>query len=306
MRFLRGLAVALALLGAAAGAVAWWGVTWYRTPGPSAAVVTVILPKHAGLAGAAGLLVSSGVLDRAWPFEIAERLTQSKGELKAGEYAVPPAVTPEALLALLRSGKTVVHRLTVPEGLTTAQVLALIDKAEALEGEVTAPPAEGTLFPSTYFYAWGDSRQGLVDRMRREMERTVAELWPGRHAGLPITDPKQAVTLASIVEKETARDDERPKIAGVFYNRLRLGMKLQSDPTAIYAVTGGKAPLGRAIDKADLAADSPYNTYVIDGLPPGPIDNPGRAALEAVLDPEDTDALYFVADGTGGHAFSAT
>jgi len=171
---------------------------------------------------------------------------------------------------------------------------------------VAAPPGEGALYPSTYFYAWGDTRQGLVDRMRHEMEHTLDQLWAARRAGLPLARKEDAVILASIVEKETAKEAERPKIAGVFYNRLRLGMKLQSDPTVIYAVTAGRGPLGRALDKADLALDSPYNTYVVDGLPPGPIGNPGRAALEAVLTPETTDALYFVADGSGGHAFSAT
>jgi UPF0755 protein len=266
----------------------------------------LVVPKGAGLAATARLLASDGIIDRALPFEIAARATRSAGELKAGEYAISAAISPSDLLTLLRSGKTILHRLTVPEGLTTPQILALVEAADGLQGQVTASPGEGELFPSTYFYALGDQRQAVIDRMRHQMQHTLTELWAQRRPGLPIADPAQAVTLASIVEKETALEAERPKIAGVFYNRLRLGMRLQSDPTVIYAVTQGREPLGRPLDKADLAVISPYNTYVVDGLPPGPIGNPGRATLAAVLQPEPTDALYFVADGSGGHAFSAT
>jgi UPF0755 protein len=209
------------------------------------------------------------------------------------------------VLSLLREGRTVVRHLTIPEGLTTVEILALLDDAPGLSGD-RSPPAEGTLLPETYNYSWGDSRAGMMARMQKAMAETLAKLWASRAAGLPLATPEAAVTLASLVEKETALAAERPRVAGVFVNRLRLGMRLQSDPTVVYALTAGKGPLGRELTRADLEVPSPYNTYRIDGLPPGPIANPGRAAIAAALQPLASRELYFVADGSGGHAFAST
>jgi len=266
----------------------------------------LVLTRNGGTEAIIQQLVDAGITDRPVLMRFAVRLTRGDGQLKGGEYAFPAGITPEQLLALLRSGKTVVHHLTVPEGFTVAEIAALVQHADALAGELGPLPAEGSLFPATYYYAWGDKRQAMIELMRRKMDKTLDELWPTRSATVALADRLQAVTLASIIEKETGIADERPKIAGVFFNRLRLGMKLQSDPTVSYAVTQGQAPLGRPLTKADLDTASPYNTYRQAGLPPGPICNPGRAALIAALRPDDTDALYFVADGSGGHAFAAT
>jgi UPF0755 protein len=199
----------------------------------------------------------------------------------------------------------VIRKLTIPEGLTSTQIRDILAKAEGLSGSpLTAP--EGSLLPETYDYAWGDTRAGLIRRMAAAQRTTLEALWRERQTGLPLTGPREAVILASIVEKETGAASERARVAAVFHNRLRRGMRLQSDPTIIYALTGGKTRLGRNLNRADLAIDHPYNTYRIKGLPPGPIANPGRAALIAVLNPVKSTELYFVADGSGGHAFAKT
>ena len=198
------------------------------------------------------------------------------------------------------------RRLTVAEGLTVAEVFRLLAETEGLTGELPEPPPEGSLLPETYFYALGDDREEIVRRMRRGMRELLDELWSSRPEDLVLEDRGDLVTLASIVDKETGLADERSTVAAVFLNRLRLGMRLQSDPTVIYGLTEGNGPLDRPLTRRDWRHDSPYNTYQIDGLPPGPIGNPGRAALEAVLQPDDVDYLYFVADGTGGHAFGRT
>jgi UPF0755 protein len=283
-----------------------WAMHWYEAPGPSSEARTIVLERHGTSEAIGGTLEGAGILTHVRLFMLATHLTADAGELKAGEYLFPAAISPAGILDLLRSGKTVVHRLVVPEGLTSAEIVALVTQAEAMSGDVSARPEEGSLLPETYFYSWGDKRQALVDRMHHGMTKLLADLWAARKPGLALDTPAEAVTLASIVEKETSVEAERPLIAGVFYNRLKLGMKLQSDPTVSYAITQGDHPLGRTLSHADLDLASPYNTYFAKGLPPGPIANPGRAALKAVLDPAPTDALYFVADGSGGHAFSAT
>jgi UPF0755 protein len=294
----------LLLLGAMAAAL--WARDQFDVIGPAEADVTVVLPHGSGLAELSDALAGAGVIRRALVFQFNVRLEGAAHALKAGEYRFPAHLTGREVMEMLREGSTLVHHLTIPEGLTTAEVLARVAEAPALVGALPPAPGEGTLLPETYNYSWGDSRAALVERMRKAMSETLARLWADRTAGLPYGTPAEALTLASIVEKETAVAAERPRIAGVFVNRLRLNMRLQSDPTVVYALRGGEGALGRELTRADLDVDSPYNTYRFEGLPPGPIDNPGRAALAAAVQPLATKELYFVADGSGGHAFSQT
>lgn len=212
----------------------------------------------------------------------------------------------EAVLAKIQSHDVVQRRLQVVEGTTAAEAMRLLAETEFLEGDLPPPPFEGGIAPDTYFYIRGEQRQAVLQRMVNAQLRILDKLWRQRAEGLPIDTPREALILASIIEKETALAEERARVAAVFVNRLQRGMRLQSDPTVIYGITGGKAPLGRPLTRSDLKASSPYNTYRIRGLPPGPIANPGRASIEAALHPADTDDLYFVADGSGGHVFAST
>ena len=295
--------IVLALL---VGGISAWGYAGYTRPGPSTAAITVIVPRGAGVGDIAGRLTEAGVLSGRLVFRFGVTISGAEASLRAGEYAFPAGISPRGVLALLRSGKTVVRRLTVPEGLTTHGVLALMNGIGGLEGDAGPVPAEGSLLPETYHFAYGDRRQAMVRRMAVAMDRTVADLWAAAAAGPLLKSPAEALILASMVEKETARPDERGRIAAVFLNRLRRGMRLQSDPTVLYGLTRGGTPLGRPLSRADLSVPTPYNTYLIDGLPPSPIANPGRAAIAAVLSPALTDELYFVADGSGGHVFART
>ncbi len=303
MRFL-----AIGLLVATVAAAAFSGWIWYgyQAPGPLAAHQNIVIPRGAGLARIAELLRDRGVIADPLVFRIGAVVSGEASRLKAGEYAFAPGVSPQGAAAIIASGRTVVRRLTIAEGATTAQAMALLRSAEGLEGEVAAAPGEGELLPETYFYSWGDSRDRLLARQRRAMAEAIAELWPKRVPGLPLKTPEEAVVLASIVEKETAVPEERPQIAAVFLNRLKRGMRLQADPTVIYGLTEGKSMLDRPLSRADLDTRHAWNTYVISGLPPTPIANPGRAALEAVLRPAETEDLYFVSDGTGRHVFART
>ena len=305
-RILLGLLSVLIVLALVAGGVVAWGFREYRAPGPAAADVVQVLPHGAGLGPIAAALRDAGVIRREILFVAAVRLTGAAPKLKAGEYRFAAHASLEQVIEQLIQGRTVVHKLTIPEGLLTVEVMALVANAEALTGALPPPPPDGSLLPETYFYSWGDSRAALLGRMQKAMRDALQELWASRKAGLPFARPEQAVILASIVEKETALAGERPHIAGLFLNRLRRGMRLQSDPTVAYGLTNGQAPLGRELSRADLDSDTAFNTYRIEGLPPHPIANPGRAALEAVANPSKTSDLYFVADGTGGHVFSET
>jgi UPF0755 protein len=305
----RALKSGLALLAAAAlvaAGLAYEGYRRVQAPGPLGEPASVVIAAGSGVAGIAGQLAAEGVIDSPNLFRIVARLDSRARTLKAGEYVFPAGISLKGAIDLLERGETVVRRVTVPEGLTSTAILARLADAPALSGEVADLPPEGSLLPETYHYQWGDSREMLVERMRASMQSALAELWPTRADDLPFATPEEAVVLASIVEKETAVAAERPLVAGVFINRLRRGMRLQSDPTVAYALTGGAETLDRALTRADWAVDSPYNTYRNAGLPPGPIANPGREALAAVLRPVETDYLYFVADGSGGHAFAKT
>jgi len=224
--------------------------------------------------------------------------------LKAGEYEIRKNSSMRDVLDELVEGKAVLHKVSIPEGLTSQQIVGRLNAHAMLTGKITEIPAEGTLLPDTYKFSRGITRQDLLARMKAEQRKYVSRLWPKRQKGLPVKTPEEAIILASIVEKETGRADERSRVAGVFLNRLKKGIPLQSDPTIIYGLVGGKGKLGRGILRSELAQETPYNTYKIKGLTPTPIANPGRAAIEAVLNPAKTKDLYFVADGTGGHAFA--
>lgn len=304
-----GLIGAAMLTAALAGAVLALGLAVFAwraavVPGPLAKETTLIIPQGAGGAAIAAQLGEAGVISNRALFRVASWIGEDGRPLRAGEYAFPPAVSVVEVLTQLRSGRTVLRKLTVPEGLTSAQVLQLLRTTEGLQGDIAETPAEGSLLPATYTYRYGDSRAALLEQMQGGMRRTVAALWEKRAPDLPLKTAEEAVVLASIVEKETGVADERQRVAAVFLNRLRAGMRLQADPTVAYGAGAANGPLGRALTKADLLTPTPFNTYLIDGLPPGPIANPGRAALAAVLRPLQSDELYFVADGSGGHAFA--
>jgi len=305
-RLLGGLFSFLALLAVAAAVAVVWFDNRAGEPGPLSEETTVVIPRGAGVQDIGNLLEQAGVVDDALLVVLRVRWRGDSRDLKAGEYAFAPQVSLDGVIDELAAGRTVVHRLSVPEGLTSTQIVTLINAAPDLTGDAVAAPDEGSLLPETYHFELGDTREAMVARMTAAMDQALGELWPARDPGIVIETPEEAVILASIVEKETGVAAERAHIAGVFYNRLKRGMMLQSDPTVIYALTGGDEELGRPLMRKDLDVDSPYNTYRNTGLPPGPIANPGVDALMAVLHPLDTDDLYFVADGSGGHAFAAT
>lgn len=274
----------------------------FTRPGPLVQAGTVLIPKGSGLEAIARKLAAAGVVPDPYSFMIGAKLRQVS--LKAGEYAFPAHISPQDAMVMMGEGRTVVHKLTIAEGLTTKQILALVVEADYLAGDIAAVPAEGTLLPETWHLTRDDPRDEVVARMEKSMRQLMDQLWPGRAADLPVKTKEQALVLASIVERETGIKAERPMVAAVFVNRLRLGMRLQSDPTVIYGLSDGMGVLDRPISRADLDTPHRWNTYVIDGLPPTPIANPGRASIEAVLHPADSSALYFVADGTGGHVFA--
>ncbi|MCM0021989.1 MAG: endolytic transglycosylase MltG [Tagaea sp.] len=301
----RRLAALVVLAFLTIGAAAIWRVAdLYVSPGPAAEPVRVVVPRGVGGEAIAELLADSGAIASSWAFLAGARWDGHLARLKAGEYAIPAQASAREVAALLASGRVFMRRVTLVEGHTSAQMLAILRGLEGAEGEIP-PPAEGTLLPDTYFYTWGETRARLVERAARAQRDLLAELWPRRAPDLPLRNVEEALVLASIVERETGHADERPRVAAVFVNRLRIGMRLQADPTVAYGVDPS-GPLGRPLSRADLDNRHPWNTYVHAGLPPTPIAHPGRAAIEAVLDPPKTDELFFVAAGDGRHVFART
>lgn len=304
-RFVVPLFTLFMLTALAGGGLVAWAYLQYTKPGPTIAETTVVIEQGSGVEAIAEALSEAGIIDDPLIFRLGVRLSRKDKALKAGEFAFPYGASARQVADVLSRGKTVVRRLTIAEGLTSIEVFEQLVAAADLE-ESFDVPLEGSVLPETYHYSYGDRRADLVRRMVRAMDENLARLWQGRAKDLPFKGPLEALILASIVEKETGQNDERGRVAGVFINRLRKGMRLQSDPTVAYGLSEGDGPLGRALTRADLKTDSPYNTYMIRGLPPGPISNPGLAAITAVLHPAQTDELYFVADGNGGHAFAKT
>lgn len=288
------------------GGLLFYGKTLYDAEGPLQADKSIVVERGMNVQAIANLLDEQSIINNKILFLASVRVTDSHGKLKAGEYLFEEKSSMADVVARLVEGKSILHAVTIPEGRTTKQIVDILNNDPVLTGTIESIPPEGTLLPETYKFTRGDNRKQLLDRMRSARDRIVADVWSRRSPDLPISTPEEMVILASIVEKETALADERPRVASVFINRLKQGMRLQTDPTVIYGIVGGEGTLGRPISRADLRAENPYNTYVIDGLPPGPIANPGRAALEAVINPARTKDLFFVADGSGGHAFAET
>ncbi|HKO71799.1 MAG TPA: endolytic transglycosylase MltG [Bradyrhizobium sp.] len=278
-----------------------------EAPGPLKEEKIVNIPARAGMTDIADALQREGVIDsNRWAFIGAVFALKARSELKPGEYLFQKNASLRDVIGTIVEGKVVQHAVTIPEGLTSEQIVARLSDNDIFSGSVREIPREGTMLPETYKFPRGTSREQVIARMQQAQKRAIAEIWERRSPDLPIKSPEQLVTLASIVEKETGKSDERSRVAAVFVNRLRQKIKLQSDPTIIYGLVGGKGTLGRPIKRSEIQQPSPYNTYVVDGLPPGPIANPGRASLEAAANPARTRDLFFVADGTGGHAFSDT
>jgi UPF0755 protein len=298
------LVIVVALAGAG-GAYVWWQKA-ISQPGPTVDQTRVLIERGSGLMQIAWQLKRAGVIEHPRLFQLLAEYRELTTALKAGEFLFPAGISLEAALDQIVRGDVEIHTLTIPEGLTSHAILERLAATEGLVGDLPDLPPEGSLLPSTYDFQWGTERAAVLDRMRLAMAAALAKAWEARAEGLPVQSPAEMLILASIVEKETGLSGERAEVAGVFINRLRRGMKLQSDPTTIYAVTRGKGVLGRGLKRSELAKEDPYNTYHTDGLPPGPIANPGEAALMAVAQPAETDALFFVADGTGGHAFAKT
>jgi len=297
--------VALAVI--AAFVIAWVAYDKFTRPGPLTQPRTLIFEKGTSVAAIANRLEAANVVESALIFRLAVRLDGRENILRAGEYLFSAHTSMRDAAALIASAKTVKRRLTVAEGLTTQQVIKLLSATAGLAGEFSGNSlSEGALLPETYFFDYGETRAVLVRRMRMAMENALAQVWLTRRSNIAIKTPEEALVLASLIEKETAKPEERARVSAVFHNRLRRGMRLQTDPTVVFAIAGGAGSINRSLTRKDLAFPSPYNTYLNRGLPPGPIANPGRASLEAAVKPSDAKDLYFVADGTGGHVFART
>lgn len=277
---------------------------WFGSGSPRGAALTITVDKGTSLAGVSGDLEDAGLVDAPRQFRLLARLFGGNAPIQAGTYKLVMGDAWRHYLQIMQSGRVERYAITIPEGMPSVLVAEKLRADTRLTGDI-AVPDEGSLLPETYDFTPGEPRGTVLARMQVARDKALAELWPGRSTRAVVTTPAEAITLASIVEKETGKAAERRQVAGVYSNRLRRGIKLDADPTVIYPITAGK-PLGRRIRRSELAADTGYNTYLKPGLPKGPIANPGRASIAAVLDPAPTEALYFVADGTGGHVFAAT
>ena len=305
---MRRLLIALALIVVILAGAFEWQNAKFAAPGPAAPKgneTVVLIPSGIGLRGISQLLADAGVIENPTLFSFGVWQRRTTEKLKAGEYAIPARASMEDIMDILIAGKSIQHKLTAAEGLTTDMIYKLVQADPVLEGDAGPEPAEGTLLPETYLFTRGATRNGILARMEDDQQKLIDQLWASRAANLPLKNRQEVVILASIVEKETSIPEERRRIAAVFEHRLVLGMRIQSDPTIIYGITKGY-PLGRGIRESEITAATPYNTYVIAGLPPTPICNPGRDSLAAVLNPEQSKDLYFVANGTGGHSFAET
>ncbi|KGF69244.1 4-amino-4-deoxychorismate lyase [Hoeflea sp. BAL378] len=305
LNFILSLIIFIAIIGVG---VFWYGKTEFEGPGPLDQTTDFMVRDGAGLNQIAAGLERQGIIANQRVFSLGAKSMLGDDTLKAGEYEIKAHASMRDIVELMQSGKSILHSFTVPEGQTVQQVFDRLRADTMLEGDLPEEmPAEGALLPETYKFSRGTTRAEIVEQMVKAQTRALAAVWERRDPNLPLETPEELVILASIVEKETAKADERPRVAGVFINRLNQGMRLQSDPTIIYGLFGGAGkPADRPIYKSDVDKPTPYNTYVINGLPPTPIANPGREAMEAVANPSRTKDLYFVADGTGGHAFAET
>ena len=297
----------LILLTVGGGAVVVFGKLRFEAPGPLQADKVVNIPPRAGLAEIADVLQREGVMDEHRLVFVGGVLAlKARSELKSGEYLFPKRASVRNVVETMIEGKVVQHLVTIPEGLTSEQIALRLLENQVLTGAIRDTPREGSMLPNSYAFRRGDTREQAIQRMQQAQQQIVKEAWERRSRDLPLRTPDQLVILASIIEKETSRPEERTRIAAVFANRLKQKMRLQTDPSVIYGLAPGKGTLGRPLTRADLERPTPYNTYIIDALPPGPIANPGRASIEAAANPARTKELYFVADGTGGHAFAET
>ncbi len=294
----------LIVLAIVVGTAVVLGKQRFDTRGPLAEDKVVNIPRGLGIRDIADLLMREGVIDQPWTFVGGVIVLKARDELKFGEYQFPKQASLHDVISTIVEGKVVLHQISVPEGLTSEQIVQRLLDMDILNGNIREVPREGSLLPESYKFTRGTPREQVIQRMQQGQRRVLQEIWDHRMADLPLKSPEQLVTLASIIEKETSRPEERTRVAAVFVNRLKQRIKLQSDPTIIYGLVGGKGTLGRPIMESEIRQPTPYNTYVIEGLPPGPIANPGRASLEAAANPARTKEIFFVADGTGGHAFA--
>ena len=306
---LNGLLTLLVLGLLLAGGAFLYGASQFYGDGPLTEETVFRVESGSGLGSIATRLEEQGLISNRYVFQLGGRALERSAAIKAGDFRIPPGASMDDILIELTEGNPIRYAVTIPEGWSSFEVLQRVNANENLIGEVASLPAEGSVLPGSYDYVPGDTRQSVIDRMQAAMTTALAEVWAGRQADLPIETPEQLLVLASIVERETGVASERPEVAAVFVNRLREGMRLQSDPTIIYGITKGEAPLGRGLRRSEIEAKTEYNTYQIDGLPPTPIANPGIESLQAVANPDSHDYLYFVAKGASpseGHVFAET